>query len=128
MNVSTPISLSLSPFLRCPACRKGHRGITGALLTLKCERCGAHWWATWFEAGDIRAQVLEQFGGDPIFVELLDMLDAPTAIDQPMYWQLRLTGHQHYRFTIRRLLADARTQSIALVRSLLSPPAERVSE
>ena len=41
------------------------------------QHCGAFWWATRLEAGNIRAQLQAQFDGDETIIRFLDALKAP---------------------------------------------------
>lgn len=102
-----PLLWSFEPILRCPdrRCAKKAYGSSGDLLTLTCVikagGCGAHWWATWLYAGDVRSQIRSQFDGNEIFVQLLDEMNAPERVDHPGFWQIWLTGNEHYRMMDR---------------------------
>lgn len=116
-----PVFLSLEPIIRCPnrRCQAIAYDVSGDLITLKCARCGWHWWANRFDAGDIRAQVRAQFDGNELFVELLDAIGAPERIDQPMFWQLPISGNEKYQFTDRTKPGGILARSHHFVRKLV---------
>jgi hypothetical protein len=88
--IRAPQYLSLEPALRCPnrRCQRHAGNIVSDLLTLSCAACGAIWWATRLRPGNVRAQLLEDFG-DASFVDyLICMYELPESIDRPLYWQV----------------------------------------
>lgn len=117
-----PQFLSLEPVLRCPNPRCG-RAVNARLhvelLTITCKHCGAHWWATRLAAGDIRSQMRAAFDGNEVFVELLDTLGAPERVEQPVFWQLWLSGNEHYHLTNVSIPGGILQRSHELVRKLI---------
>lgn len=117
-----PLVLSLEPIIRCPNpdCRRLPYS-NGDVLVITCayKYCRSHWWATRLEAGDIRSQILAQFDGNDLFVELLDILGAPERIDQPMYWQLWLSGGTHHAMVDARQPGGIIARSHELVRGIV---------
>jgi hypothetical protein len=124
MKPRPPLFLSLEPVLKCPnrRCERIAYGLSADLITVSCKSCGTHWWATRLEAGDIRSQIRAQFDGNELFVTLLDQVGAPERIDQPMFWQLWLSGNDQYQFTDRTRAGGILARSHALVRKLISLP------
>lgn len=115
-----PLFLSLETAIKCPNRRCGKVAhINSELVAMKCAHCGWHWWATQLAAGDIRSQIRSQFDGNELFVELLDILGAPERIDEPMYWQIPVSGHERYRLTDRSKLGALLEQSHELIRKLV---------
>lgn len=102
-----PLIWSFEPRLRCPdrRCAKYAYGSIGDLLAVTCKQkeggCGAHWWATWLYAGDVRSQILSAFDGSDVFVRILDDMRAPERVETSGFWQIWLTGNEHYRFMDR---------------------------
>ncbi|HEY9227405.1 MAG TPA: hypothetical protein VIP11_12200 [Gemmatimonadaceae bacterium] len=88
------------------------------LITIKCVKCGAYWWAVRLDAGDVRAQLLDQFDGDRSVLAVLDAIDAPAVLDRPMYWQLWITGNDHYRFTNKHAAGNVLESSREMMRRL----------
>jgi hypothetical protein len=124
LNRRPPLFLSLEPILRCPdrRCYKPAYHVSGDLLTLKCQHCGrVHWWATRLRAGVIRDQVRDDFDGDDRFVALLDYLEAPATIAEPMFWQIWLTGAEQHDMTNKRDQAGILERSLRFVRSISLP-------
>lgn len=87
--------------LQCHACNRRIQfnvhpeRFTGSV---RC-RCGCHWWATWFHAGSIRAQLLEDYNGDQVWVtELMQRFKLPESVTEPAYWQIRLEGDLRTHF------------------------------
>lgn len=111
--------------LRCPKCSQfvynndadQFRGI------LKCERksCGAHWWATILDAGDVREQLRRDFEGDDAMVKLLmARFDLPTHLTTSVYWQVLLTGSQAHHYYRDKATQGIRGRTMALIRRVLS--------
>src|SRR5437879_7810213 len=124
-RIDTMLRPSLEPVLRCPntTCarmvfRADPELYVGALT---CERCGTHWWATRFHRGDVRVQLSADFYGDAELVDrLMHRFHLPPSIDRAMYWQVRLTGNQLYRYN-KDDAGGMRGRSIALLRRLTRP-------
>ena len=100
--LATPQALSLVPTLRCPKCDKKVFRMDPELFigTLACEKkqCDCRWWATALSAGSVPAQLVEQFEDEAFVAELVAAWHLPPALPEPMFWQIPLTGHQHYAY------------------------------
>ncbi|HEY7236533.1 MAG TPA: hypothetical protein VH539_20395 [Gemmatimonadaceae bacterium] len=88
--IRAPQLLSLEPVLRCPnrRCLRRADEIDADVLTMRCRQCSAEWWATRLRPGNIRAQLLEDFGDESFVDYLIGMYELPESIDRPMYWQV----------------------------------------
>lgn len=99
LAIRPPQFLSLEPVPRCPnrrCARYPTHDVNSDLLVFACQRCSARWWATRFAPGDIRPQLLEDYGGDESFVDyLMGMFELPLSIGRPMYWQVWISIDDH---------------------------------
>jgi hypothetical protein len=116
-----PTIRSLEPSLRCPdrRCRRLVFSVDAEIgsLAVKCEapRCGAHWWATRLQAGDVRAQLLVDFEENEYLVDsLMTLFDLPQFIDRPLWWQVWLTGNEWAGFS-RSSRGGSRGRSVSLL-------------
>ena len=92
------------------------------LGSLTCPKCGEHWWATHLQAGDVRVQLMSDYDGDYWLVDqLMALFRLPASIEQPMFWQIWLTGNQSHHFH-KAERTGIRARSAALLRSLLRRP------
>lgn len=124
MIITTPRFLSLEPVLRCPD-RRCHRMVFAKdpeiyLGGLTCDRCGAHWWATRLQAGNVREQLLHDYEGEAFLVaQLMILFGLPETIEQPMFWQVWLSGNEWYRYN-KDTSSGIRSRSKALLQRVVS--------
>jgi hypothetical protein len=125
MITPNPPALSLVVNLSCPKCfrlvNKHGAALNPDLFTgaLKCDRCGAHWWATRFDAGSIRSQLLEDFEDVELADALMSLFGLPAIIEERRYWQINLDGRQWYRYQ-QDTAPGIRGRSIALLRGVVA--------
>lgn len=106
--------IGLVPILQCPRCERVVTGrdpevFVGVLTCGTGSRgandprhrcgCGTHWWAARLQAGSVRAQLLDDYDGDARLVDhLMAHFGLPESIEEPMFWEIELTGNQLYRY------------------------------
>jgi hypothetical protein len=118
-----PRFCSLSPVLRCPDRRCGKIVYTNPeafLGGMVCARCKGHFWATRFEAGSVRQQLLAHFDGEEdVVATIMSLFDLPLMVEQPVYWHVWLTGAEYQAYN-RDAATGPWARSRALLRRLLT--------
>lgn len=114
--------LSLEPVLRCPRCATLFASwgavevFVGALV---CRRCRGHWWATRFEAGNVRDQLVRDYDGDADLADrLMSTFTLPAIVSAAVWWQIMLTGNEYHHYTRETRTTNARAISHALLTRL----------
>jgi hypothetical protein len=117
--------LSLVLELSCPACNRLVNKHGAALKpdlflgALKCDRCGVHWWATRFDTGSIRGQLLRDFEDVDLVDQLMTLFGLPSLIEEPRFWQVQLDGRQWYRYN-QDSAPGIRGRSLTLLRGVVA--------